>query len=104
MTVYYLNGHKKVDPGSQSEAPGYSIPQHTTWKDPNNRRLRVITIGAGFSGILMAYQMQKECQNMEHVVYEKNCDIGGQSDVLRFEPSNSRYRHMADEPLSKRWL
>ncbi|KAL4865147.1 hypothetical protein BDV12DRAFT_211218 [Aspergillus spectabilis] len=77
MTVYYLNGHKKVDPDSQSEPSGYSIPQNTTWKDPNNRRLRVITIGAGFSGILMAYQIQKECQNVEHVIYEKNHDIGG---------------------------
>ncbi|KKK22268.1 sterigmatocystin biosynthesis monooxygenase stcW [Aspergillus ochraceoroseus] len=58
-------------------ASGYSIPQKTTWMDPENRRLRIITIGAGFSGILMAYQMQKECQNMEHVVYEKDHDIGG---------------------------
>ena len=46
-------------------------------KDPLSRPLRVITIGAGFSGILMAYQIQKYCQNVEHVIYEKNADIGG---------------------------
>ncbi|KAL8300693.1 hypothetical protein RB597_010342 [Gaeumannomyces tritici] len=60
-------------PGAQ----GYHIPQDTTWRDPQNRKMRVLTIGAGVSGILMAYLVQKECQNVEHVVYEKNEDIGG---------------------------
>ncbi|KAL3430652.1 putative sterigmatocystin biosynthesis monooxygenase stcW [Aspergillus tetrazonus] len=71
MTVHY------VHEGAEPQASRYSIPQHTTWMDPNNRRLRVITIGAGFSGILMAYQIQKKCANIEHVVYEKSHDIGG---------------------------
>ena len=39
--------------------------------------MRVITIGGGLSGILMAYQIQKYCQNVEHQIYEKNADIGG---------------------------
>lgn len=55
---------------------GYRIPD-ITFKDPSNRRLKVLTIGAGISGILMAYQIQKQCQNVEHVIYEKNEDIGG---------------------------
>jgi cation diffusion facilitator CzcD-associated flavoprotein CzcO len=37
----------------------------------------VLTIGAGFSGILLAYQIQKHCENVEHVIYEKNADLGG---------------------------
>ena len=41
-----------------------------------SRPLRVIIIGADFSSILMAYQIQKYCQNVEHVIYEKNADIG----------------------------
>lgn len=45
--------------------------------DPQNRRLRVLSIGAGVSGILMAYQIQKMCENVEHVIYEKNEDIAG---------------------------
>lgn len=45
--------------------------------DPKNRKLRVLTIGGGVSGILMAYQIQKLCENVDHVVYEKNADIGG---------------------------
>lgn len=46
-------------------------------QDPANRKIRVLTIGAGVSGILMAYQIQKSLQNVEHVIYEKNHDIGG---------------------------
>ncbi|EME38864.1 flavin-binding monooxygenase-like protein [Dothistroma septosporum NZE10] len=56
---------------------GYNIPQNTTWNAPSNRKIRVLTIGAGISGILMAYQLQKHCENVEHVVYEKNEDVGG---------------------------
>ncbi|KAF4630307.1 hypothetical protein G7Y89_g7832 [Cudoniella acicularis] len=55
---------------------GYKIPD-VTFRDPKNRRLKVLTIGAGVSGIMMAYQIQKQCENVEHVIYEKNEDIGG---------------------------
>ncbi|PVH69195.1 flavin-binding monooxygenase-like protein [Cadophora sp. DSE1049] len=48
-----------------------------TLNDPANRRIKVITIGAGLSGIMNAYNIQKECRNVEHVVYEKNGDLGG---------------------------
>ena len=37
----------------------------------------MLTIGAGLSGIQMAYHIQKNCENVEHVIYEKNVDIGG---------------------------
>ena len=39
----------------------YQIPD-ITFRDPKNRRLRVLTIGAGVSGILMAYNIQKQCE------------------------------------------
>lgn len=38
---------------------------------------RVLTIGAGMSGILMAHLIQRDCINVTHVIYEKNGDIGG---------------------------
>jgi hypothetical protein len=41
------------------------------------RKLRVLTVGAGVSGIMMAYMIQKDSKNVEHVIYEKNPDIGG---------------------------
>ena len=55
---------------------GYTVPD-VTYKDPKNRRMRVVTIGAGYSGILLAYKFARELENVEHVVYEKNGDIGG---------------------------
>lgn len=42
-----------------------------------NRKIKVLTIGAGVSGIMMAYKLQKYCENIEHVIYEKDVDIGG---------------------------
>ena len=34
-------------------------------------------MGAGASGINMAYQIKKHMRNVEHVVYEKNPSVGG---------------------------
>ena len=62
---------------SQPGSSGYHINKDVTWGDPKNRKLRVLTIGGGVTGILMAYQIQKLCDNVEHVIYEKNEDIGG---------------------------
>ncbi|XWW96216.1 hypothetical protein V2A60_004189 [Cordyceps javanica] len=41
------------------------------------RPLRVITIGAGASGLNLAHQIVKHMQQVEHVVYEKNPEVGG---------------------------
>lgn len=62
---------------SQPGSSGYEVRQDVTWMDPKNRKLRVLSIGAGVTGILNAYQIQKHCDNVEHVVYEKNEDIAG---------------------------
>lgn len=62
---------------SNKGSSGYEIRQDVTWMDPKNRKLRVLSIGAGVSGILNAYQIQKHCENVEHVIYEKNEDIAG---------------------------
>lgn len=43
--------------------------------DPNNRKLKVLTIGAGVTGILMAYRLQQDTPNVDHVIYEKNQDM-----------------------------
>lgn len=55
-----ING-SEVQNGQNVSADAYQIPD-ITFRDPNNRRLKVLTIGAGVSGILMAYQIQKQCQ------------------------------------------
>jgi hypothetical protein len=41
------------------------------------RRVRIVTIGAGLSGINMIRTLRLNTSNFEHVVYEKNEDIGG---------------------------
>jgi hypothetical protein len=64
------------DVPNQPQAPHYEVPDIVI-EDPRNRKVKVLTIGAGVSGILMAYQIQKHLQNVEHVIYEKNEDIGG---------------------------
>lgn len=55
---------------------GYDIP-NIVLNDPKTRKVKAITIGAGFSGIMLAYRIQKECENVEFKIYEKNEDIGG---------------------------
>ncbi|TVY26051.1 FAD-binding monooxygenase [Lachnellula hyalina] len=54
----------------------YEVPK-TTLNDPANRPLRVITIGGGVSGIMMAYKIDQGMKNVEHIIYERNPMIGG---------------------------
>lgn len=88
------------EPGSS----GYDIDKSLTFNDPNNRKLRVLTIGGGVTGILMAYQIQKYCANVEHVIYEKNQDIGGRcsgsSNCVSLVCSLAS-RNLVGEPLSR---
>lgn len=41
------------------------------------RPLRVLTIGAGASGLNLAQHVEMHMDNIEHVIYEKNADVGG---------------------------
>jgi cation diffusion facilitator CzcD-associated flavoprotein CzcO len=44
------------------------------------RPIKIVTIGAGFSGLIMAYKIQNQYKlgdTIEHIIYEKNSDIGG---------------------------
>jgi cation diffusion facilitator CzcD-associated flavoprotein CzcO len=41
------------------------------------RPIKVICIGAGYSGILTAIRFPQRLSNLELVIYEKNADIGG---------------------------
>ncbi|RFU31171.1 hypothetical protein B7463_g5169, partial [Scytalidium lignicola] len=68
----YTNGSQ----GNGGTSDRYEIPDVLLF-DPKHRKIKVLTIGAGVSGIMMAYKIQKQCENVEHVIYEKNDDIGG---------------------------
>jgi cation diffusion facilitator CzcD-associated flavoprotein CzcO len=41
------------------------------------RKIKVVCIGAGFSGILTAIRLPQRIKNLDLVIYEKNDDIGG---------------------------
>lgn len=41
------------------------------------RHIRIITIGAGASGLNMIRALRKHLDNYENIVYEKNPDVGG---------------------------
>ncbi|CAI7571914.1 unnamed protein product [Penicillium pancosmium] len=43
----------------------------------SNRQLRVIIIGAGASGLLMGYKLQRNFDDLYFQIYEKNPDVGG---------------------------
>jgi NADPH-dependent 2,4-dienoyl-CoA reductase/sulfur reductase-like enzyme len=54
--------------------PINEIPTYTP------RKTHVVCIGAGFSGLMLAYLIQKEKKMEEYVdltIYEKNNDVGG---------------------------
>lgn len=43
----------------------------------DTRPVRVISAGAGFSGVCAAIRLPQRIPNLELVVYEKNADVGG---------------------------
>ncbi|BEJ11415.1 hypothetical protein CspHIS471_0108370 [Cutaneotrichosporon sp. HIS471] len=61
-------------PNGDQEAIGYELRDQYIGE---KRRVRVITIGGGASGINMAYQIDKWMTGVEHVVYEKSAELGG---------------------------
>lgn len=53
---------------------GYSIPDTPMG---TARHLKIICIGAGASGLNLAYQIRKNMRNVDLVIYEKNGTVGG---------------------------
>lgn len=43
----------------------------------NQRPLKVIVIGAGYSGIYCGIRIPERLRNVELVIYEKNAGVGG---------------------------
>lgn len=69
------NGHIEEVPSKP-----YSIPMHDQLAF-TPRKLRVITVGAGFSGLMMAHKFQHRFPEMDaiidHTIYEKRHEVGG---------------------------
>lgn len=67
-------------------APKSLAPYDFDEKEPGNlkrravdnlRRMKVICIGAGMSGILTGILFPRSIQNLDLVIYEKNDELGG---------------------------
>jgi hypothetical protein len=56
------------------QSGGYVVEEHPLGEP---RKLRVITIGAGASGLNIAYQIGKHMKNIDLQLYEKNNEVGG---------------------------
>ncbi|PKY06945.1 FAD/NAD(P)-binding domain-containing protein [Aspergillus campestris IBT 28561] len=41
------------------------------------RKVRIVCVGAGASGLQMAYKMERKLKDVEFQIYEKNKDVGG---------------------------
>jgi hypothetical protein len=51
----------------------------------NQRPLKVIVIGAGYSGIYCGIRLPERLRNVELVIYEKNAGVGGTWYENRYE-------------------
>ena len=80
----------------------YEIPDVVLYA-PTIRRIRVLSIGAGLTGIMNAYYMQKQLQNVEHVIYDKNEDIGGTWLDNRYPGTPSARKVMSEPESSRLW-
>ena len=60
-----------TNPGAMDASRRLAGPIHA------ERHLRIVCVGAGASGLLMAYKLQKHFQNYSLQVYEKNPEVAG---------------------------
>ncbi|PQE11649.1 phenylacetone monooxygenase protein [Rutstroemia sp. NJR-2017a WRK4] len=61
-------------PGSKADMHGYTVKEQPLG---TLRPVRVIIIGAGVSGINLARTLKQQTVRVEHVIYDKNPDVGG---------------------------
>lgn len=63
-----------IPDGDTTETPSLSIKDTPV---ENFRKMRVVVIGAGFSGIYLGVRIPQRLRNVELAIYEKNDDVGG---------------------------
>lgn len=66
-------------PQGANESANGTSPAFTLRDEPveNLRPLRVVVVGAGFSGIVAAIRIPEKLRNVDLTVYEKNEGLGG---------------------------
>lgn len=80
----------KVTNGVNGTSPQWSVHDKPV---ENQRPIKVIVIGAGYSGIYLGIRLPERLRNCELVIYEKNKGVGGawyvNIGVVNASPSNS---------------
>lgn len=75
----------------RQEDSRFTKPEHPIH---NERHLRIICVGAGASGLLFAYKLQRNFSNFDLVIYEKNEEVGGtwwENKYPGYEPESSLF-------------
>ena len=65
--------HDRAGFGGQKD----EVQQRLSRPIHDEKHIRIICVGAGASGLLFAYKLQRSFKNFELVVYEKNEDVAG---------------------------
>jgi len=69
------DGNSSLEPGAtQTPAAPTSILEKPIHSE---RHVKIICIGAGASGLLLAYKLQRSFENFSLTLYEKNPEISG---------------------------
>ncbi|TPX16724.1 uncharacterized protein E0L32_003665 [Thyridium curvatum] len=70
----YSNPELPPTPPSPADMGDYSVREEPLG---TSKHVRIVGIGAGASGINMIRTLRRTLQNYEHIIYEKNDDVGG---------------------------
>jgi cation diffusion facilitator CzcD-associated flavoprotein CzcO len=67
---------------ADSVVPSHLKPQDDAqWRKTrpihSERHVRIVCVGAGASGLLLAYKLQRHFSNFSLIVYEKNPEVSG---------------------------
>ena len=70
---------ERVDSKTANGVNNEAVPQWSIHDSPieNQRPIKVIVIGAGYSGIYLGIRLPERLRNCELVIYEKNKGVGG---------------------------
>ena len=73
------NRLQRVDSKTTNGFSNEAVPQWSVHDSPieNQRPIKVIVIGAGYSGIYLGIRLPERLRNCELVIYEKNKGVGG---------------------------
>lgn len=88
-TAHHL---ERVDSKTTNGVNNETVPLWSVHDSPieNQRPIKVIVIGAGYSGIYLGIRLPERLQNCELVIYEKNKGVGGAWYVDRFHLNTER--------------